>query len=409
MSYLSSTYPITLKDPLSYLEEKSIYPKVFWQNSSQIRIGLGKLLSSHNAPIFDETQDDCWFGSVPFMEKVHEQKKPWEDFIFPGFFLPQIYVQLDPHDYKGTITFHYLKSPPAKEELDSYLQDSSFILSSWDGSFLERYDNPSFDKWSSLIKEALNIFEKSPLKKVVLARATSLFFKEIINPIHIVSHLKSHALNSTLFAYIPEKHSAFIGSSPEAFYTRKDRKLETAAVAGTRKRGLNQKEDKALYLELLKGSKEREEFQYVVDFFEETLSKLSENYHKTSNISIRQTTTVQHLYHKFQTHLQPSITDQTLIKTLHPTPAVGGLPQELALEFLRNKEPFYRGLYAAPLGWISQSQTDLIVAIRSSLIKNHSLTLFAGAGIVKGSDPLNEWEELEHKISQFIRKSSYAK
>lgn len=409
MSYLSSTYKVSLKDPLSYLEEKSIYPKVFWQNSLSIRIGLGKLLSSDSAPIFDDTKDDFWFGSVPFMDKAHAQKNPWEGFIFPGFFLPQIYLQLDPHDYKGTITFHYLKSPPSKEEIDSYLQDSPFIPSSWDGCFLERHDSPSFDKWSALIKEALETFETSSLKKVVLARATSLLCKVPINPMHIVSHLKSHALNSTLFAYIPERHSAFIGSSPEAFYTRKEKKLETAAVAGTRKRGLNEEDDKALHLELLKGSKEREEFQYVVNFFEEALSKLSENYDKTSDVSIRQTTTVQHLYHKFQAYLQSSITDQTLIETLHPTPAVGGLPQELALEFLKDKEPFYRGLYAAPLGWISKSQTDLIVAIRSSLINNHSLILFAGAGIVNGSDPVSEWEELEHKISQFIRKPSYAR
>jgi menaquinone-specific isochorismate synthase len=87
---------------------------------------------------------------------------------------------------------------------------------------------------------------------------------------------------------------------------------------------------------------------------------------------------------------------------------VGGLPKELALEFLTNQEPFYRGLYAAPLGWVSKSQSDLIVAIRSSLINNHNLTLFAGAGIVNGSDPLSEWEELEHKISQFLKVSSYA-
>ena len=410
MSYLSLSYPITLQDPLSYLETKNLYPKVFWQSSSQIRIGLGRLLSSTTFPIFDENKDDCWFGAIPFMENSSEKEDPWQDFNFPGFFLPSIYIELNPHDYQGTISFHYLENKkPSKELIDSCLQNSSSCPPKWDGYFLERKDNPSFEKWSTLINEALEAFEKTPLKKVVLARTTSLLFKESINPLDIINHLKSHALNSTLFAYIPCKDSAFIGCSPEIFYTRKDRNLTTAAVAGTRKRGLNEEEDKSLCLELLQGTKEREEFQHVIDFFEDALSKLCEHYEKTSDVTLRQTTTVQHLYHQFQAYLHPFTTDKTLIASLHPTPAVGGLPKDLALAFLKDKEPFHRGLYAAPLGWVSQNQTDLIVAIRSSLVNHNQLILFAGVGVVKGSDPIKEWEELEDKISQFTKRPSYAK
>ncbi|MEI8301180.1 MAG: isochorismate synthase [Chlamydiota bacterium] len=410
MSYLSLRYPITLQDPLSYLETKNLYPKIFWQSSSQIRIGLGKLLSSDTPPIFNKNKDDCWFGSIPFMENSSEKEDPWKDFIFPDFFLPSIYLELNPHDYTGTISFHYLESErPPKDLIDSYMQDRGSYQPKWDPCFLERKDNPSFDKWSCLINKALETFEKTPLKKVVLARATSLLFKESINPLSIVNHLKSHTLNSTLFAYIPSKNSAFIGSSPETFYTRTDLNLKTAAVAGTRKRGLNKEEDKSLCLELLQGAKEKEEFQHVVDFFEKVLSNLCKHYEKTLDITLRQTTTVQHLYHQFQGYLYPFVTDSTLIENLHPTPAVGGLPRNLALTFLKDNEPFHRGLYAAPLGWISQSQTDLIVAIRSSLVNHNQLVLFAGVGVVKGSDPVKEWEELEDKISQFIKGPSYAR
>jgi menaquinone-specific isochorismate synthase len=110
---------------------------------------------------------------------------------------------------------------------------------------------------------------------------------------------------------------------------------------------------------------------------------------------------VQHLYNRFSGTLKPQVTDRDLLQALHPTPAMGGFPREKALAFLEKRECFDRGWYAAPLGWISPDRADFVVGIRSALVLGNDLHVFAGGGIVQGSIPQQEWEELEHKISPF--------
>ena len=89
------------------------------------------------------------------------------------------------------------------------------------------------------------------------------------------------------------------------------------------------------------------------------------------------------------------------LSKLHPTPAVGGFPKYQALELIQQIEPFERGWYAAPVGWVGYDQAEFAVAIRSGLIDRNQLLLFAGAGIVRGSQSEEEWAEIETKICHF--------
>ena len=91
------------------------------------------------------------------------------------------------------------------------------------------------------------------------------------------------------------------------------------------------------------------------------------------------------------------------MRSLHPTPAVGGYPTDQALDAIRAREPFDRGWYAGPLGWIGTHGAEFTVAIRSGLVQRRRLALFSGAGIVEGSVPAWEWEEIEQKIGDFVR------
>jgi menaquinone-specific isochorismate synthase len=116
---------------------------------------------------------------------------------------------------------------------------------------------------------------------------------------------------------------------------------------------------------------------------------------------IIQTAKVQHLYKQLCCILKESINDKILLECLHPTPALAGLMQEMALSFIQEHEPFDRGWYGGCIGWISQDAADFAVSIRSALVCKNKIHLFAGTGIVEGSDPKKEWDELDHKISQF--------
>ena len=92
-----------------------------------------------------------------------------------------------------------------------------------------------------------------------------------------------------------------------------------------------------------------------------------------------------------------------VLHALHPTPAVGGLPKDRALEYIKEKEYFTRGLYAAPIGVISKSnEAEFAVALRSMRITGKSATLYAGAGIVKGSTGESEYEETRTKFRPML-------
>ena len=91
---------------------------------------------------------------------------------------------------------------------------------------------------------------------------------------------------------------------------------------------------------------------------------------------------------------------------LHPTPAMAGVSPEVACKEIRRYESFERGLYAAPLGWIdSQGNCEFVVGIRSALIDNlsNSSLLYAGAGIVPGSDPEKEFAEIQLKLQALLK------
>jgi len=92
-----------------------------------------------------------------------------------------------------------------------------------------------------------------------------------------------------------------------------------------------------------------------------------------------------------------------LVEALHPTPAVGGLPPERALETIHETEPFDRGWYAAPVGWIDAAGNGAFaVAIRSAVASTRRATLFAGVGIVADSDPDREWDEIQLKYRPIL-------
>ena len=93
--------------------------------------------------------------------------------------------------------------------------------------------------------------------------------------------------------------------------------------------------------------------------------------------------------------------DATLLAALHPTPAVGGTPRDAALEWIAAREPFDRGIFAGPVGWVGYDAAEFCVGIRSGLVSGDEIAVYSGAGIVKGSDPMEEWDELEHKMAPF--------
>lgn len=251
--------------------------------------------------------------------------------------------------------------------------------------------SPEKTVWEEKIQSALQAIQRGEMEKVVAAKRVEVECGAPIDAIALFSVLKKPG--QTNFFLQPSPHTAFLGSSPERLYKRTGRLIECDALAGTRPLA---KKD-----ELLKSQKDLHEFAIVKNRIKEALQPLSQSGVQISPCSIASTSTISHLHAKITAELKEEIDDRMLLDALHPTPALGGWPKEKAAFWQQENEPFVRGLYGAPIGYMSEESAEFAVAIRSCLVIGSRLFLYAGTGIVAGSDPALEWEESEQKLLQW--------
>jgi menaquinone-specific isochorismate synthase len=266
---------------------------------------------------------------------------------------------------------------------------------------LERVDKPNRLEWERNIDAALAKFTDLDLDKIVLARRSILTFTHDLQPQSLLQSLQPNNSHSYHFCFQLNPTTAFIGTSPERLYYRQDRFLKTEAIAGTRQRGTSLQLDLELSQDLRCSPKDLHEHQLVVNHLQAILTELCNSVTIDRELTILKLNKVQHLYTQCHGTLKSDLTDADILPKLHPTPAVGGFPRAQALKLIQELEPFERGWYAAPVGWVGYDDAEFAVAIRSGLIDRDRLLLFAGAGIVRGSQSAEEWTEIENKISHF--------
>jgi len=252
-----------------------------------------------------------------------------------------------------------------------------------------------------MVAWALKAFRGSVMDKVVLAREASFSFSEALHPIDLLEHLAADSPRCFHYLIQPAGDTAFLGASPERLFRRHGVAIESEAVAGTRPLGASVTDDARLLNELLHNEKERREHEYVRVSLREQLQPLAEAFHLDVQPSEMKLSNGRHLVSRVRAILREGVTSLDVLEALHPTPAVGGYPPRPAIKAIRDKEPFDRGWYAGPVGWIGPNRAEFAVAIRSGLIHQQQLALYSGAGIVEGSTPQAEWEEIEHKIVGF--------
>ncbi|AOI30621.1 TPA: isochorismate synthase MenF [Citrobacter freundii] len=251
--------------------------------------------------------------------------------------------------------------------------------------------------WTNLIKLATQTINREELDKVVLARATDLQFSQSVNAAAVMASSRRLNLNCYHFFMAFSADSAFLGSSPERLYRRRDTALRTEALAGT---VANHPEDhRAWQLGewLMKDDKNQRENMLVVEDICQRLQGCTQTLDVLPPQVLR-LRKVQHLRRCIWTELNQA--DDTLcLMQLQPTAAVAGIPRELAREFIQQNEPFEREWYAGSAGYLSRHQSEFCVSLRSAKISANVVRLYAGAGIVRGSDPEQEWQEIDNKAA----------
>jgi menaquinone-specific isochorismate synthase len=343
-----------------------------------------------------------YFGGIAF-NLDQDLDNDWMGFGKYYFVVPRFEIVT-----KNSQTFfacNYRNSEPLSS-LMPYLDDMTFAevtALSAIPTIEKRVDLPQKPGWTQSINQAVHLINTTSLNKVVLSRKTTLSLSDVPSPFDLLSRLKNISTDSFDFCLQPAERTAFLGSTPELLYRRRGRTISSEAIAGTRPRGKTAAEDRAFYDDLANSHKDTQEHLVVVDNVLETLNTLCRRVDVLKRLDILQLSLVQHLYTQFRGELNPAVTDEDILAGLHPTPSVLGEPKKQAFADLANLEPYARGWYAGPLGWIGADEATFVVGIRSGLLHGDKISLFSGAGIVEESDPDKEWEEIENKLGQFMR------
>ena len=271
--------------------------------------------------------------------------------------------------------------------------------------------------YRKLLREAVEAVNAAELEKVVVA--TQVKHSIASAPEDVIHRLCERGRNSTVFAFssvavddasfgdassnnAPRSNtrgrktlqSVFAGASPELLAAKSGDCFTSMALAGSKPL------DEADLL--LSDQKELAEHQFVVDHLRNRLEKSGAELAPTDPAEILHLANIAHLSSRVSGSTQDGILK--LVKTLHPSPAVAGVPTDAALEFLSQHEQFDRGWYAGPVGWLTpDGDGRFYVALRSVLLRPDECHLFAGSGIVEGSLPEKEEQETWLKLQTAMK------
>lgn len=409
--------PVGPVAPLPWLREQSLLPKLYWSGrggeSAVAAVGVADLqegdvpesadsLRKRLSPLLS-SGEVRYYGGLRF-DPLGEPDPEWASFGAYRFVLPRFELHAGkgqamlvcnlvlPRDTRGQAGIL------GQAERLSFTQDVSNDALPQPVS---RIDFPDREGWSRNVERALAAFSEGWLDKVVLARRTELAFGEDVDAALLAERLEESTPGCFHFYVEPEVGIAFVGASPERLFRREGRFIESEAVAGTRPRGTSEADDDELRDDLFRSHKDKAEHEYVRVGIGEALGPLCDELEVEGGVSEMKLASRRHMLSRVRGVLREGVADAEVLRALHPTPAVGGYPKEVALAEIRAAEPFDRGWYAGAVGCIGADAAEFAVGIRSGLVRGSKLALFSGAGIVEGSVPEAEWEEIEQKIGDF--------
>ncbi len=259
------------------------------------------------------------------------------------------------------------------------------------------------ERFKHSVLSALKTIQSERISKIVLADILDVRGSTPFDLFSSLNNLRQLHPNCYIFSTSNGQGQNFIGASPERLISIHKQQLVTDALAGSAPRGTTPAEDAINADRLLNSEKERHEHLLVIDFITQRLSQIG-LLPRVSPPRLRQLSNIQHLWTPISAIVPDHVHPLQIVSQLHPTPAVAGTTPDLACDEIRRYESFERGLYAAPLGWVdANGNCEFIVGIRSALLDGDRARLYAGAGIVAGSDPEKELLEVQLKLQALLK------
>ena len=202
-----------------------------------------------------------------------------------------------------------------------------------------------------------------------------------------------------------------VGASPEILVRLEGDTVTVRPIAGTRRRGATPAEDAALAEELLADPKERAEHIMLVDLGRNDVGRVAQTgtVHVTEQMVIERYSHVMHIVSNVEARIRPGLTAIDVLRATFPAGTVSGAPKVRAMEIIDELEPVKRGIYAGAVGYLGfDGNMDVAIALRTAVVKDGTLHVQAGGGIVADSQPAAEWQETQNKARALLRAAEMA-
>ncbi|MGK0269685.1 MAG: anthranilate synthase component 1 [Cocleimonas sp.] len=284
-----------------------------------------------------------------------------------------------------------------KEKSPQVINEEDFVSGFTEQGFLDAVDT------------AREYIEAGDIMQVVLSQRLSVPFKAA--PIDLYRCLRSFNPSPYMhFMNLDGFH--IVGSSPEILVRLEDGEITVRPIAGTRKRGRDPEHDKAMEEDLLNDPKEVAEHIMLIDLGRNDAGRVSQTgtVKLTKNMSIERYSHVMHIVSNVIGKIKPKMTAMDVLRATFPAGTVSGAPKIRAMEIIDELEPVKRGVYSGAIGYLAwNGNMDTAIAIRTAVIKDDTLHIQAGAGVVYDSKPELEWMETMNKaraIFQAVRQAA---
>lgn len=275
---------------------------------------------------------------------------------------------------------------------------------------VESLDQPNYswsngslttDQWEERVAVAIHAIQSKTIDKVVLARDLNGTSTKDIDPRSILRNLAAEYPSTWCYSI-----AGLIGATPELLLRLNRAMVTSRVLAGTISKTGDDEKDLALAASLARSSKDLEEHEYAVRSVAESLAPFCSSTNVPDSPFVLHLANVMHLatdvtgaISEFPQHVDTF----TILEKLHPSAAVCGTPTNVAAKVISDLEGMARGRYAGPVGWIdARGDGELGIALRCGQIKNNQIRLFAGCGIVAGSNPQRELAESQAKFAPML-------
>lgn len=434
LRFFTETIEVGRISPLAFLNAgQAAYSQqhFYWQNANQtltiVGLGHAEVLTSEEADGRFQDISNRWaelchalvkeekdiapilFGGFSFDPK-NARDSEWSNFPSAYFVLPSI--QLMTKEGRTSIIINLVTSSMyAAEDFETLRSIRDQLIHKAQLNEFQPSEKPVVDtlheiekeQYREAVKNTTLKIQQGEAEKVVIARAINLKFQEPVSSVAAIHHIANEQQESYHFG-LQKEGQLFFGATPERLIEISGGRAYSACVAGSIKRGKTAEDDRAKGEELLNDPKNREEHQYVVDMITTVFDAFCTDYSIAKEPKLMKIRDIQHLYTPVEAKVKDEKNIFEFVESLHPTPALGGVPTNKSIEIISEEEQMDRGYYAGPIGWTdTEGNGEFAVAIRSALLEEDQAYLYAGGGIVADSEVEKEYDETWIKFRPVLR------